>query len=369
MTLIEKYNSFVEQVSLGKEGIFFTMLDGKSKEGTCVVGLENKKDVGWEDNVFPQFCIYDFLGTTSFLWNFDSVDTDLNIYKGEGAFKPLKSFSSESEVFDFDSFIAHVAEVQELQKAGEMWVLNLARSVSGRDLSSRDFFKLYHNFLCLDFDSWHIGGVVWTEELKFACFSPEVFLRQQGNLLTTFPIKGTGERSKLDKSGKEISELNMIVDLLRNDLAMVGHSVVVDSPRKIVNFSDFSQALASVSCQLDNLGLTRKRYETLLPAGSISGAPKQRVMDAILKLEDFDRNFYTGTFGVRLSQDEAFFNVLIRTLFYEDDRWWFPVGAGITTESDPVAEYKETILKASLLDRVGLFEAHYSAVDPTLKKG
>ena len=86
-----------------------------------------------------------------------------------------------------------------------------------------------------------------------------------------------------------------------------------------------------------------------MQAGSISGAAKDRVVGKSFEVESFDRGFYTGTFGIKFAPDRAVWNVLIRTLFLEGNCWRFPVGAGITYQSDPVSEWKETLAKAANL--------------------
>jgi anthranilate/para-aminobenzoate synthase component I len=115
--------------------------------------------------------------------------------------------------------------------------------------------------------------------------------------------------------------------------------------------NNFYHARAEVCGTLPTAELEWDAFKKLLPAGSISGAPKMRVLRLLKELESFDRDFYTGTFGVRLSPKKSIFNILIRTLFLDEElkTWSFPVGAGITIESDPVAEWKETLQKAEIL--------------------
>jgi para-aminobenzoate synthetase component 1 len=181
--------------------------------------------------------------------------------------------------------------------------------------------------------------------------SPETFLVQSENQLKTYPIKGTGTKDFLEHSEKEISELHMITDLMRNDLGKICNKVWLERERYLTEEAGFYHARAEVCGTLAQSALSWKDYKELLPAGSISGAPKARVLKLLKTAESFDRGFYTGTFGVRLSPQKSIFNILIRTLFIDavQNTWNFPVGAGITIESDPKSEWQETLQKAQIL--------------------
>ncbi|MCF7812405.1 chorismate-binding protein [Candidatus Gracilibacteria bacterium] len=237
--------------------------------------------------------------------------------------------------------------MQSASEQGDIWVLNLAHELSEELSDEKLLLSLYHSFLELKKN--HCGGVVWTVEQKMCSMSPEVFLTQKGNILSTFPIKGTGDREYLEQNEKEISELAMVTDLLRNDLGQIAKKVWVENERVLVDRKSHWDAHSEIYARLPQNNISWEQFEMLLPAGSISGAPKKRVVEKILELENFDRDFYTGTFGVRFSPEESIFNILIRTLFAQDGKWRFPVGAGITYESDAVAEWQETLQKAEIL--------------------
>ncbi len=195
----------------------------------------------------------------------------------------------------------------------------------------------------------HAGGVWWTNEQKMCSLSPEVFLRQQGKIISTFPIKGTGTKAYLEKSEKEMAELSIVTDLLRNDLGQIAKRVWVKRERVLENYGHFYQAHAEIFAELSEPILKWEDFRRLLPCGSVSGAPKKRVIEKIRELESFERKFYTGTFGVKISPDHFIANILIRTLFVENGRWTFPVGAGLTCDSDAHAEWEETLQKAEIL--------------------
>jgi anthranilate/para-aminobenzoate synthase component I len=190
--------------------------------------------------------------------------------------------------------------------------------------------------------------------------SPECFLRASGPWATTRPIKGTrprfadaamDERSacELLTSRKELAELVMITDLERNDLGRVCEygSVRVRELFALERFEQVYHLVATVEGMLrrglDHFDL----LEALWPGGSISGAPKIRAMEIIEELEPVPRGLYTGAIGFLGFNGESQFSIVIRTLIREAGRWHFHVGAGIVADSDPDAEWRETLQKAA----------------------
>jgi len=191
---------------------------------------------------------------------------------------------------------------------------------------------------------------------KFICFSPEEFCHIEDNKIYTYPMKGTVDASLSDASEKiladkkEMAEHIMIVDLLRNDLNMVAKDVKVDKFRYVTKISAGDKKLLQVSSKIsgklennwqDNLGEILKK---LLPAGSITGTPKKSTVDIIKSIEDYNRGFYSGIFGVfdGNSLDSA---VMIRYIENIDNKLFYKSGGGITLDSNVALEYKELIDK------------------------
>ena len=192
-----------------------------------------------------------------------------------------------------------------------------------------------------------------------ASFSPELFLQLRGDRVLTRPIKGTRPRTgdpardevfrrELLGSAKEAAELTMIVDLHRNDLGRVCRfgSVRVDHPRRVEAHPTVLHTVADVSGRLapDRDGLDL--LEACFPAGSISGVPKIRALQIIDELEPVARGVYTGAIGVLGLDGQMTFNVAIRTLQVCGRAATLYVGGGIVADSDPAAEYEETLAKA-----------------------
>jgi aminodeoxychorismate synthase component I len=195
--------------------------------------------------------------------------------------------------------------------------------------------------------------------------SPECFLRMSGRRIRTRPIKGTrprlpdpqaDERSALDliTSEKEIAELVMITDLERNDLGQVCEygSVRATDLLKLERFEQVFHLVSTVDGRLradvDHIAALRACF----PGGSITGAPKKRAMEIIAELEPSPRGVYTGAMGWFGFNGESQFNIAIRTVVMEEGTAHFHVGAGIVADSDPEAEYEETLHKAA-----GIFSA------------
>jgi para-aminobenzoate synthetase component 1 len=189
-----------------------------------------------------------------------------------------------------------------------------------------------------------------------ASISPELFLRVQGRHVMTRPIKGTRPEREpvqsLTGNEKEIAELNMIVDLLRNDLGRVceSGSIRVTEPRPIETHPPVPPGVATIEGYLHESKNLVDLLRATFPGGSVTGVPKVRAMQIIEELEGIRRGPYCGCIGV-LSRDWACLNVAIRTMLIDpsEGRIDFSMGAGIVADSNPTAEYEETLVKANAL--------------------
>jgi anthranilate/para-aminobenzoate synthase component I len=174
----------------------------------------------------------------------------------------------------------------------------------------------------------------------------------------TRPIKGTRPRgsspdddnrlaAELLDSPKDRAELTMIVDLERNDLGRVCEygSVVVREPLTIESFAQVNHLVATVEGQLRAGVGPVDVIRAVFPGGSITGAPKIRAMEIIDELEPNRRSLYTGAIGYLSRGGTSDFNIAIRTMLVEGSRVSFQVGGGIVADSDPEAEYEETLAK------------------------
>lgn len=196
---------------------------------------------------------------------------------------------------------------------------------------------------------------VWLKN-RFVVFSPEIFIRIRDGFIYSYPMKGTidaafpNARSVILKDEKEAAEHATIVDLIRNDLSRFAFDVRVLSYR----YTDVLQTNASPLLQVSSeiRGSLNNGFQSflgdivfgMLPAGSITGAPKCKTVDIIDKAEGYERGFYTGITGFfdGMNLDSA---VLIRFLEERDGNFFFKSGGGITSKSNCVNEYNEMIQK------------------------
>lgn len=190
--------------------------------------------------------------------------------------------------------------------------------------------------------------------------SPELLLSISGGRVETRPIKGTRRRSldpeedaaiaaELLSSPKDRAELLMIVDLERNDLGRVCEfgSVHVPALYSLESFANVHHLVATVRGRLRAGVSPLECLRAAFPGGSITGAPKIRAMEIIEELEPFRRGVYTGAVGWVDGHGNAEWNIAIRTLLVKDGTAYFNVGGGIVADSDPAAEYEETLTKAA----------------------
>jgi len=194
--------------------------------------------------------------------------------------------------------------------------------------------------------------------------SPERYLKIDGQKVETRPIKGTRPRGKtpqqderlkaeLWNSAKDRAELMMIVDLERNDLGRICRigSVRVPELLRLEEYATVFHLVSTVEGELpddkDFIDMLRAAF----PGGSITGAPKIRAMEIIEELEPVRRGIYTGSIGYLGFDGQVDLNIVIRTIISKGEELYFQVGGGITADSDPAAEYDETLDKARALMR------------------
>lgn len=194
---------------------------------------------------------------------------------------------------------------------------------------------------------------------EFVVFSPESFVKIKGRKISSHPMKGTIDasvpqaRAILLNDPKETAEHHTIVDLVRNDLSMVADNVKVEKFRYIDKITTAGKSLLQVSSEIS--GILPENYNekigsilfSLLPAGSISGAPKRKTVEIIREAESCPRGYYTGIFGIYdgYNLDSA---VMIRYIERVNEKLIYRSGGGITVYSDPEKEYRELIDKIYL---------------------
>jgi len=260
--------------------------------------------------------------------------------------------------FSQEAYLKAVQKAKEYIAAGEIYQVNLSQRFHCE--LEGDAFSLYR--ILSQINPAPFAGYLNLEHMQLLSASPELFLRVRGRRVVTRPMKGTRPRGvtpqqdrclrrELLCSEKDRAELVMIVDLLRNDLGRVCEfgSVRV---RRLVNLETYPtvfQTTSSIEGQLRPGCGPVELLQATFPGGSITGAPKIRAMEIIEELEPTKRGIYTGSLGFVSFHGDLELNILIRSLLVKEGRAWFQVGGGIVADSDPEAEYQETLDKAQAL--------------------
>ncbi|MCT8682979.1 aminodeoxychorismate synthase component I [Glaesserella parasuis] len=304
----------------GKMCLHFFFLFDFEKQKPLIYPLSDIEDKG---------LYFDFNGQQKFI---QSVKTNENF---ELEIIP-PNYTQYKKAFDF---------VQQQIQIGNSYLLNLTQQT-----------KIKTNY--------HLAQIFQQSKAKykllldenFVCFSPECFIRIKENKIYSYPMKGTINANeedavnKLLNSEKEFTEHNTIVDLIRNDLALVSKYIQVTKYRyveKVVTHRGAIYQTSSEICgELDenwqkNIGTM---LDKLLPAGSISGAPKVKTVEIIQQAEQHERGYYTGIFGY-FDGENVESAVAIRYIEKQGDKYYFRSGGGITALSQLDDEYNEILEK------------------------
>lgn len=210
----------------------------------------------------------------------------------------------------------------------------------------------------------HYNAFIQHDDVSILSISPELFFKQDDQLLTTRPMKGTTRRGLtnqadlqeaawLEADPKNRAENMMIVDLLRNDMNRISEigSEQVTHLCQVEQYSTVWQMTSTIESRLRPEVDLVQTFQALFPCGSITGAPKISTMEIIQKTEKAPRGVYCGTIGILLPKGKRIFNVAIRTLQMQGSKAIYGVGGGITWDSKWEGEYQETKQKSAVLYR------------------
>lgn len=256
-----------------------------------------------------------------------------------------ESLTFKKYPINYDRYLSAFKKVMENIQNGNSYLLNLT-----------SLTKIETNFNLEEIFYFSSAKYKLLFEKKFVVFSPETFVQIKNGRILSFPMKGTMDASvknakeKLLGDEKELAEHNTIVDLIRNDLSIIAKNVRVEKFRYVDEIKTSSKTLLQTSSRI--IGELEDSYHefigkiifSILPAGSISGAPKKKTLEIIKEAEDFPRNYFTGIFGIfdGYDLDSA---VMIRFIEDIDGELYFKSGGGITSMSNPESEYQEMIDK------------------------
>ena len=259
-----------------------------------------------------------------------------------------QSFSFSKSCIELGTYQQALEKVLEEIRSGNTYLLNLTfKTPIQSSLELKEIFTFAKAKFKLYFKD------------EFICFSPEPFIEIEQNKISTYPMKGTIDanipeaREKILSNEKEKAEHVMIVDLMRNDLGIVASNVTVEHFQYTQKIQAGDKELLQVSSKItatlppdwkENLG---DILDHLLPAGSICGTPKRSTVDIIKRIENYDRGFYTGIFGI-FDGEALRSSVMIRFIEKENGLLVYKSGGGITIDSNLQDEYQELIDKIYL---------------------
>lgn len=254
------------------------------------------------------------------------------------------------------TYISYVQGIQEDISNGEVYQVNACRMLSAPVSKNFSLMGLFSSILQNNpapyATYFRIPGV------EIASASPELFLKREGNAVTSSPIKGTRPTGGPEFGSKDNAENVMIVDLIRNDLGQICKDGSIDVPRllSVEAHPGIDHLVSDVTGELKDDLSWRQIIEPLLPPGSVSGAPKSSAVKIISRHEN-NRGVYCGAIGW-IEGNACELAVSIRTFWKENETLKFGTGAGITWASDAESEWEETELKAERLIKIasGKFE-------------
>lgn len=305
-------------------------LGKKSVPFLFIIDFEMKKPLVYPLNDINQNKIQYDIGEQTNAQLSQSINTKFRLGK-----EPV-SFEKYRKGFEF---------VQENQRNGNSYLTNLTFPTEIKtDIRLKQFF-----------DISRAKYKLWLDD-TFVVFSPETFVKIQNQKIFSHPMKGTIDASlpnakqTILNDAKEMAEHNTIVDLIRNDLSMVSTNVEVTKFRYVdylrTSEKDLLQVSSEICGDLPDYYSSRigDIITTLLPAGSISGAPKKKTVEIIQEAEQQERSYYTGIAGIFDGKNLDSF-VMIRFIEKSGNRFFYRSGGGITARSEAEKEYNELIDK------------------------
>lgn len=264
-----------------------------------------------------------------------------------------------------DTYVSLVKKLQEHIQRGDCYEINFCQEFFAEAVAP-DPFSLYEKLNTISPNPF--SALYRVEDKWLICASPERFLKKTGNNIISQPIKGTlprtisneadlpGEQQRLLNSAKDRAENVMVVDIVRNDLSKICKqgSVKVEELFGIYSFPHLHQMISTVSSILRENVTFSEIITAAFPMGSMTGAPKIKVMELISRYEQSHRGIFSGTVGYINPSGDFDFNVIIRSLMYNSTTKYlsFQAGSGITIYADAETEWEECLLKTKAIKEI-----------------
>jgi para-aminobenzoate synthetase component 1 len=263
-----------------------------------------------------------------------------------------------------DLYLEKITKMLEYINKGDIYEANFCMEFFAENATINPLEK----FLKLNEISKSPQAVFFKNNTQFLLSaSPERYLKKEGEILISQPIKGTAKRfldpiedeyskNQLALDPKERSENIMVSDLVRNDLSRTAQkgSVKVEELCAVYSFEQVHQMISTITSKLDSQYAAVDAIKTTFPMGSMTGTPKVSVMKIIENLEETKRGLYSGAVGYFAPNGDFDFNVVIRSILYNQEKKYisFSVGSAITSQAIPENEYEECLLKAKAMHEV-----------------
>ena len=320
---------------------------------------------------FPDFNFFLPQHTILIKGNEVQIDSDQpdEIWKALNEFEipNFKSLPQKNQIqsrFSRNEYIETVKEIQKHIQRGDIYEINFCQEfyAENTNINPLDTFSKLNKLSPTPFASYFKSS-----GKHILSATPERFLSRRGNKIISQPIKGTSSRKtdaiqdeeqkkSLLENEKERSENVMIVDLVRNDLTKSAKAgtVKVEELFGLYSFKQVHQMISTVVCDAQEELSNATIISNTFPMGSMTGAPKISAMQLAEKYERSKRGVYSGALGYFAPNGDFDFNVVIRTILFDEDSNYlsFHVGSAITLDSDPEKEYEECILKGKAITEV-----------------
>ena len=292
----------------------------------------------------------------------DEVEADFEkIVKSQESRANYKEIPIIQQRISKENYLKKISKILEHIHRGDIYEANFCMEFFAENTTINPLEK----FLKLNEISKSPLAVYFKNNKQFLLSaSPERYLKKEGELLISQPIKGTAkrfqdsledEKSKIQLASdpKERAENIMVSDLVRNDLSRTAQkgSVKVEELCGIYSFQQVHQMISTITSKLDTQYTAVDAIKTTFPMGSMTGTPKVSVLKIIEELEETKRGLYSGAVGYFTPNSDFDFNVVIRSILYNQERNYvsFSVGSAITSQSVPEREYEECLLKAKAM--------------------
>jgi para-aminobenzoate synthetase component I len=280
--------------------------------------------------------------------------------------KPLPASSIQMKsALNRETYISKITALQEHILRGDCYEINFCQEFFSEDVNIEPY-QAFQELMKVSPNPF--SAFYRLNDSYLLCASPERFLLKKGEKLVSQPIKGTMRRDlqdqkadeelarRLRESQKEQSENVMVVDLVRNDLSRIckDGTVEVEELFGIYSFPQVHQMISTISGELKEGKDFYDILEACFPMGSMTGAPKTRVMELVQQYEDQARGIFSGCVGFIAPGGDFDLNVVIRSIMYNAGSHYlsYQVGSGITFYSDPALEWEECQLKAEAIKKV-----------------